>query len=277
MSVSNHPGGDAAARIDLDTADVATWKAAAAEEATESVVRAIDGTVPAPAAEQPLDPAAAEAARQAASKEAADTVLQAFGGVRGMIDMTLPGLVFIVTYNITHQVSASAWAALGLSALFVVARLVKRETIQHAFSGVFGVALGAWISMKSGKAEDFYLPGLLWNVAYCVGLAVSALVRWPMIGLMLGPITGEMFTWRKENPGRFAAYTKATWAWVVIMGLKPLILFPLYFTHNVNLLGWLKVALGIPPLLLAMYVTWQILLKAPPPIKAELDEEEPAK
>ncbi|WP_307806565.1 DUF3159 domain-containing protein [Streptomyces sp. FH025] len=275
--MSNHPGGDAAARIDLDTADVATWKAAAAEEATESVVRAIDGTVPAPAAEQPLDPAAAEAARQAASKEAADTVLQAFGGVRGMIDMTLPGLVFIVTYNITHQVSASAWAALGLSALFVVARLVKRETIQHAFSGVFGVALGAWISMKSGKAEDFYLPGLLWNVAYCVGLAVSALVRWPMIGLMLGPITGEMFTWRKENPGRFAAYTKATWAWVVIMGLKPLILFPLYFTHNVNLLGWLKVALGIPPLLLAMYVTWQILLKAPPPIKAELDEEEPAK
>lgn len=238
--MSNQPGGDAATQLGSD----------AAEEA---------------------------ARRAAASKEAADTVLQAFGGVRGMIDMTLPGLVFIVTYNITHQVSAAAWAALGLSALFVVARLARRETIQHAFSGVFGVALGAWIAMKSGKAEDFYLPGLLWNVAYCAGFAVSALVRWPMIGLMLGPITGEMFTWRKENPGRFAAYTKATWAWVVIMGLKPVILFPLYFTHNVNLLGWLKVALGIPPMLLAMYVTWQILLKAPPPIKAQLDdEEEPA-
>ncbi|RKT17903.1 uncharacterized protein DUF3159 [Streptomyces sp. 1114.5] len=245
MSVSNQPGGDAA-QLDL-----------------------------------PHDPAAEEAARKAASKEAADTVLKAFGGVRGMIDMTLPGLVFIVTYNLTHQVSTSAWAALGLSGLFVVARLARRETIQHAFSGVFGVALGAWIAMKSGKAEDFYLPGLLWNVGYCIALATSALVRWPMIGVMLGPITGEMFTWRKENPGRLAAYTRATWAWVVIMGLKPLILFPLYFTHNVNLLGWLKIALGIPPLLLAMYVTWQILLKAPPPIKAQLDEdedeEEPAK
>ncbi|MFE6751917.1 DUF3159 domain-containing protein [Kitasatospora purpeofusca] len=217
-----------------------------------------------------------EAARQAqASREAADTVMKAFGGVRGMIDMTLPGLVFIVTYNITHKVPAAAWAALALSALFVVARLLKRETVQHAFSGVFGVAIGAWISMKTGKAENFYLPGLLWNVGYCVGLAVSALVRWPLIGIMLGPVTGEMFTWRKENPGRLAAYTKATWAWVVIMGIKPLILFPLYFTHNVNLLGWLKVALGIPPLLLAMYVTWQILLKAPPPIKAQLDEDEP--
>ncbi|MFD5468500.1 DUF3159 domain-containing protein [Kitasatospora sp. NPDC127059] len=274
--MSNHPGGDAAARIDLDATDVAAWQDAAAAEAADGLARSIEGT--APAAERPLDPAAAEAARKAASKEAADTVLQAFGGVRGMIDMTLPGLVFILTYNVTHQVSAAAWAALGLSALFVVARLARRETIQHAFSGVFGVALGAWIAMKSGKAEDFYLPGLLWSVGYCAAMAVSALVRWPMIGVMLGPITGEMFTWRKENPGRLAAYTKATWAWVVIMGLKPVILFPLYFTHNVNLLGWLKVALGIPPLLLAMYVTWQILLKAPPPIKAPLDdEEEPAK
>lgn len=238
MSVSKQSGGDSAAQLGLVEVD------------------------------------AEEAARQAqASREAADTVMKAFGGVRGMIDMTLPGLVFIVTYNITHKVPAAAWAALALSALFVVARLLKRETVQHAFSGVFGVAIGAWISMKTGKAENFYLPGLLWNVGYCIGLAVSALVRWPLIGIMLGPVTGEMFTWRKKNPGRLAAYTKATWAWVMIMGIKPLILFPLYFTHNVNLLGWLKVALGIPPLLLAMYVTWQILLKAPPPIKAQLDEE----
>ncbi|MFJ3788139.1 DUF3159 domain-containing protein [Kitasatospora sp. NPDC090091] len=243
MSVSNQPGGEPATQL--------------------GAVRV-----------GPEDDAAAEAARQAAaSKEAADTVMQAFGGVRGMVDMTLPGLVFIVTYNITHQVSAAAWAALGLSGLFVVARLAKRETVQHAFSGVFGVAIGAWIAMKTGKAEDFYLPGLLWNVGYCIAFAVSALVRWPLIGVMLGPVTGEMFTWRRQNPGRLAAYVKATWAWVVIMGIKPVILFPLYFTHNVNLLGWLKVALGIPPMLLAMYVTWQILLKAPPPIKAQLDEE----
>ncbi len=161
-------------------------------------------------------PAGAEPERDA-SKEAAETVLKAFGGIRGMIDMTLPGLVYIVAFNITHKVPVAAWSALALCAVFVVVRLARRETIQHAFSGVFGVAIGAWISMKTGKAEDFYLPGLLWNVGYCLALAVSALVRWPMIGLMLGPITGEMFTWRKQNPGRLAAYTKATWAWVLIM------------------------------------------------------------
>ncbi|GHH64637.1 membrane protein [Kitasatospora indigofera] len=264
MSVSNLPGGDPAAQLDL---------AKPAEASGHPYERSFEG--PGPAAAEPAPETAEEtAAREAAaSREAADTVMQAFGGVRGMIDMTLPGLVFIITYNITHQVSTAAWAALGLSALFVVVRLFKRETIQHAFSGVFGVAIGAWISMKTGKAENFYLPGLLWSVGYCVGLAVSALVRWPLIGVMLGPVTGEMFTWRTQNPGRLAAYTKATWAWVVIMGIKPVILFPLYFTGNVNLLGWLKVALGIPPMLLAMYITWQILLKAPPPIKAVVEDE----
>ncbi|WP_051967683.1 DUF3159 domain-containing protein [Kitasatospora mediocidica] len=230
-----------------------------------------------PPAQTPETPEEAAAREAAASREAADTVIKAFGGVRGMIDMTLPGLVFILTFNITHQVSTAAWGALGLSGILVVLRLLRRETIQHAFGGVFGVAIGAWISMKTGKAENFYLPGLLYNVGYCIVLAVSALVRWPVIGVTLGPVTGEMFTWRTQNPGRLAAYTKATWAWVVIMGIKPVILFPLYFTGNVNLLGWLKVALGIPPMLLAMYVTWRILLTAPPPIKAEEPDEDPAR
>ncbi len=255
--MTNHPGGDQAAPaapVLLDSGPTSSVTGETAE-----------------IAETPEQIAAREAA---ASKEAAESIIKAFGGVRGMIDMTLPGLVFILTFNITHQVSTAAWAALGLSGVFVVLRLARRETIQHAFSGVFGVAIGAWISMKTGKAENFYLPGLLWNVGYAMALAVSALVRWPLIGLTLGPVTGEMFTWRTKNPGRLAAYTKATWAWVLIMGLKPVILFPLYFTGNVTLLGWLKVALGIPPMLLAMYVTWRILLTAPPPIKAEIAEEE---
>ncbi|MGW4898565.1 DUF3159 domain-containing protein [Kitasatospora sp. NPDC004240] len=216
-------------------------------------------------------------ARQESPEDIGATLMQAFGGVRGMVETTLPGLVFIVLFNITHKIPTAALAAVGLTVALVLVRLVTRGTTKHAFGGLFGVALSAAISMFTGKAENFYLPGLLYSVGYCIALAVSALTRWPLIGVIVGPATGEMFTWRTQNPGRLAAYTKATWAWVVIMGIKPLILFPLYFTGNVNLLGWLKVALGIPPMLLAIYVTWQILLKAPPPIKAEIPGEgEPA-
>jgi Protein of unknown function (DUF3159) len=213
-------------------------------------------------------------ADEAANREAAATLIKAFGGVRGMVDTTLPGLVFIVIFTITHKTAPSAWSAFGLTAALAAVRLIRRETLQHAFSGVFGVAIGAFIAAKSGKAENFYLPGLIYSVAYVVAFLISAAVRWPLIGVLLGPILGENLTWKKNNPGRFRAYMKATWIWAAIMAIKPIVLFPVYFTHDVTLLGWLRVGLGIPPFLLAVYITWLILAKAPPPIKVTEDTED---
>jgi Protein of unknown function (DUF3159) len=213
-------------------------------------------------------------ADEAANREAAATLINAFGGVRGMVDTTLPGLVFIVVFTITHKTAPSAWSAFGLTAVFAVVRLIRRETLQHAFSGVFGVAIGAFIAAKSGKAENFYLPGLIYSVAYVIAFLISAMARWPLIGVLLGPILGENLTWKKNNPGRYRAYLKATWVWTAVMAIKPIVLFPVYFTHDVTLLGWLRVALGIPPFLLALYLTWLILAKAPPPIKVVYDDED---
>lgn len=212
-------------------------------------------------------------AHEAANREAAATLINAFGGIRGMIDATLPGLVFIVVFTVTHRTAPSAWSSFGLAAAFALVRLVRRETLQHAFSGVFGVAIGAFIAAKSGKAENFYLPGLIYSVGYVLAFVISAMARWPLVGVLLGPILGENLTWKKNNPGRYRAYTRATWVWAGIMAIKPAVLFPVYFTHDVTLLGWLKVGLGIPPFLLAVYVTWLILSKAPPPIKATEDED----
>ena len=75
-------------------------------------------------------------------------------------------LLFLVAFNITKDVRDSAYAALALSLLLTLVRLVKRETIQHAVSGVIGVGICAWLSMRTGKAEDFYLPGLWTNAIY---------------------------------------------------------------------------------------------------------------
>ncbi|GGO91205.1 DUF3159 domain-containing protein [Wenjunlia tyrosinilytica] len=241
----------------------------------EALGRPLDGMVrrTADEAAQPTEEER-RAAHEEANREAAATLIKAFGGVRGMVDTTLPGLVFVVVFTITHKVAPAAWSAFGLTAAFALVRLLRRETLQHALSGVFGVAIGAFIATKSGKAENFYLPGLIYSVGYVIAFIVSAVVRWPLIGVLLGPILGENLTWKRNNPGRYKAYLKATWVWAGIMAIKPLILFPVYFTHDVTLLGWLKVALGIPPFLLAVYLTWLILAKAPPPVKVVLDDED---
>ncbi|CAM5707929.1 MULTISPECIES: DUF3159 domain-containing protein [Streptomyces] len=213
------------------------------------------------------------------SRAAADTaLLEAFGGVRGMVDTTVPGLVFVLLYTINRDIHLAALAALGLTVLLALTRLVRKETLKHAFSGVFGVAFGAIFAMMSGDAKNFYLPGMLYTLGLAIAYILSAIFRFPLIGVLLGPMLKENLSWRTRNPGRFRAYTRSTWAWGLILLAKSAVLFPLYWWGDATQLGWVKVALGIPPFLLCVYLTWIFLAKAPPPIDviAEMEAEEKA-
>ncbi|MCZ2525510.1 DUF3159 domain-containing protein [Streptomyces sp. HB2AG] len=217
--------------------------------------------------------------REEGGRDAARTaLLEAFGGFWGMVETTVPGLVFVVSYTVDRDLKVSAVAALAVSLVLALVRLARRQTLKHAFGGVFGVAFGAFFAMMSGNAKDFYLPGMLYTLGLAAAYVVSAIARYPLIGLMLGPVLRENLSWRTRNPGRFRAYTKATWAWGIILLVKSAILFPLYLWGDVTELGWVKVALGVPPFLLAVYLTWIFLAKAPPPIDviAEMEAEERA-
>jgi hypothetical protein len=66
------------------------------------------------------------------------------GGKKGLIDSGLPALVFLVVFNFTKDVRQSSYAALGLSLVLTALRLARKETIQHAISGVIGVAICAF-------------------------------------------------------------------------------------------------------------------------------------
>ena len=210
---------------------------------------------------------------QGGKPEVDTSLIDAFGGVRGMVDMTVPGLVFIVIYTITKDLGGSSWSAVGVTILLAIVRLARRETLKHAFGGVLGVAISAYIAMKSGKAADFYLPSMIYGVVLGVAYAVSAMVRWPLLGVFLGPVLGENMTWRTQNPGRLAAYTKVTWVWVALFAIRAAILFPLYWAGNVTWLGVAKIGLGVPPWLVAIYLSWLILSKAPLPIKVTVADD----
>jgi hypothetical protein len=203
-------------------------------------------------------------------------LFEAFGGLRGMVETVLPGLLFVTVYTVNKDLHFSAFAALGVSLALAVARLVTKATVKHAFSGVFGVAFGVVFAMMTGDAKDFYLPGMLYTLGLAVAYIVTTLAGVPLIGLMLGPVFKENLSWRTRNPGRKKAYAKASWAWGLILLAKCAILFPLYWWADITQLGWVLIALKIPPFLLAVYLTWVFLAKAPPPIDvfAEMEAEE---
>ncbi|MEI5098035.1 DUF3159 domain-containing protein [Streptomyces sp. PmtG] len=205
-------------------------------------------------------------------------LFEAFGGIRGTVETMVPGLLFVLIYTITKDLHVSAIAALGVALLLVVVRLVRRDTVKHAFSGVFGVAFGVAFAMFTGNAKDFYLPGMIYGVGLGAAFFLSALVGFPLLGMLLGPVFRENMSWRTRNPGRKKAYTKASLAWGLIFLAKYAILFPLYWWADTEQLGWVLIALKLPPMVLAVYFTWVFLAKAPPPIDvfAEMEAEEKA-
>jgi len=216
-------------------------------------------------------------AQEADSKAVTEAALfEAFGGVRGMVETVVPGLLFVTIFTINKDLHMSAIAALAVSLVLVAVRLVMKDTVKHAFSGVFGVAFGVVFAMMTGNAKDFYLPGMLYTLGLALAYIVTTLCGVPLIGLILGPVFKENLSWRTRNPGRKKAYAKASWAWGLILLAKCAILFPLYWWGDTTQFGWVLVALKIPPFLLAVWLTWVFLAKAPAPIDvfAEMEEKE---
>ena len=189
-------------------------------------------------------------------------VLGALGGTRGLLDSGLPAIVFLIAFNITHNLNKSTIVAIALSVIFAIARLVKRETLQHAISGVIGVAFCALLARHTGKAADFYLPGLIINVIYGIVYTIANLVGWPVLGVLLGPVLGENLTWRKVS-ARKKAYSRAGWLWVMLFVSRLLVQYPLYKTNHINWLGTARLVMGTPLFLLVCWGTWLILRKVP--------------
>ena len=192
-----------------------------------------------------------------------DKIMSALGGKRGLIDSGLPAIIFLIVFNLSgKEINVAIWSALTLSICLTIYRLINRQTLQHAFSGLIGVAICALISRRSGNAADFYLPGLWINAGYGSLYALTNLIKWPILGVLLGPILGENLLWRKD-PKRLRAYVNAGWLWVALFVSRLVVQYPLYESGNINALGTARLLMGYPLFILTAWGTWLILKKVP--------------
>ena len=194
-----------------------------------------------------------------------DKVINALGGKKGLIDSGLPAVVFLIVFNFNQDLQRAIWAALSLAIILAIWRLIRKDTIQHSISGVIGVLICAYFANRSGNATDFYIPKLLTTLGYGTVYLIANLVGWPILGLVLGPLLGENFTWR-NNPRRKKMYIKASWLWVALFFSRIAVQYPIYKSGNVNLLGTVNLAMGYPLFFAAAYGSW-LIIKSEPPIE----------
>ena len=189
-------------------------------------------------------------------------VLSAFGGKKGLIDSGIPSVIFLVVFNLRDDLHDALYASVAVSIILTIIRLISRDTVQHAFSGLIGALICAWFANRTGNPSDVFIPKLLTNLVYGTVYLIANLAGWPILGLMLGPILGENFLWR-NNPARKKAYVRASWLWVAMFFTRIAVQYPIYKSGNVNLLGTVNLAMGYPLFIATAYGSWMILKTAP--------------
>ena len=187
---------------------------------------------------------------------------RAIGGWRGLIDSSLPSAVFLVVYVVDgQQLTPAVWGAVGAAGLIAVLRLARRQSLQQVLSGLVGVAFCAWLASRTGRAEDYYLPGLFINAIYAVGLAVSILVGHALLGYAVGAVTGDLTGWRRV-PEQRRAYALATWFFVAVFVARMVVQVPLYLAGAVGALGTARLVMGWPLFALAAYAAFRVITRA---------------
>jgi intracellular septation protein A len=184
-------------------------------------------------------------------------LLDAMGGRLGMAETSLPSVAFVAVYGFAGT-DAAAIVAVALALVLAVARLVRGQTPRHALTGLVGVAFAAFVAARSGKAENFFLPGLLLNAAYAAAFLVSIAVRRPLVGYVVGQLDGDGTAWR-EDPLRLRTFTRASWLWAGVFALRLAVQLPLYLAGAVVALGVAKTAMGLPLFAAGLWLTYRLV------------------
>ncbi len=177
------------------------------------------------------------------------------GGVRGLVESSAPGVVFVTAYLVWGGFRIPTIAACATVAIAVAIRLVQRTPLTQALSGVVGVGIGAVWAWRVGDPSGYYAPGLWINAATFVGLTLSVIVGWPVVGIVVAILRGRGMSWRAV-PRLRRRFALATWIMAALFALKLAVQVPLYLADKVAALGVAKLAMGVPLFVLVAWATW---------------------
>ncbi|QDP96594.1 DUF3159 domain-containing protein [Microlunatus elymi] len=187
------------------------------------------------------------------------------GGARGMIEGALPFVGFTVAWMITSRLSWSLGVAVAVALVLAAIRLIQKQSLRYVAQAVVPTAIAAVIAARTGRAQDAFLPGILYNGLLAVISIITIAIGKPLVGFILGAAMGDPTGWSKDR-GLVKMMTKLTAVLAVPYLLRFVIQLPIYLTDHVVLLGVAKLVLGWPLLALALVIMGVMLSRGRTPI-----------
>ena len=210
---------------------------------------------------------------------------KALGGRRGMLEAALPTAMFTILWLATREIRVALVVSVAAAVGRLAVRLVQRSTVLFVVNALSGIGIG-WLFVRlaasRGGSEDeqalaYFLPGILYNSGYTLVLAVSCLVGWPLVGFMVGSVTGEPTEWHQDRQV-VRLCTALTWLLALPCLVRVVSQGPLWFAGQygaldadtaIAVLGVLKIAMGWPLQLGALGAMAWLLARDRTPVRAE--------
>lgn len=194
-----------------------------------------------------------------------ESLTSLLGGRRGAIDATVPPVAFVAGWLLAGEsIMAGAVAALVGAAAVAGYRLRRGDRPRAVLVGLLAVAVAAVIALRTGRAADFFLLQLVSNAASALAWVVSIVVRWPLLGVVVGTVLRQRTAWRAD-PDLLRAYARGSWIWVLQYVTRVLVFGALYTADAVVALGVARVVLSWPLVALCLAVSAWVIARSLPP------------
>ena len=192
--------------------------------------------------------------------------------------------MFTVLWLTTKELQVALVASVATALVLLAVRLVQRSSVQFVLNALFGIGIG-WLfvtmSARSGGSADdqalaYFLPGIIYNTGYSVLLAFTCLIGWPLVGFMVGSVTGDPTAWH-EDKQVVRLCSLLTWVLVAPCIIRVVAQAPLWFAGKsgaldadtaVAALGIAKIVMGWPLQLAALAAMVALLARDRTPIAA---------
>ncbi len=183
-----------------------------------------------------------------------EQLLAQMGGVSGLIYSSLPVVTFVAISS-AAGLRAAIVSALGVAALVLLWRLVRRNSAQPAIAGFMGVGVCALIAYFVGQSKGYFLLGIWMSLVWAVVFTVSVLIRRPIVGFLWSWSTGRDRAWRDVARAVYA-FDIASVGWVLVFGARFVVQHWLYDANRTGWLGVARLGMGWPLTALAALLTY---------------------
>ncbi len=188
-----------------------------------------------------------------------DEIRGLFVGERTLGDSFAPPLLFVLV-NALGSLGWAAALAIAAGAGVAVWRIRQGQQVIYALAGIVAVGFAAFLAVRSGRAEAYFLPGIVSALGWTAATLVSILVKRPLAAWTSWAYRQWPLRWYWRDDVR-PAYSRVSWYWFFYFLIRGGVSAWLYFVEQPEVLAIWKSLTSWPTILPLLVLSYRVGVK----------------